>query len=105
MEEWAVFKTGGKQYKVSVGDLIAVEKVVPKGTNSITFDQILLFKSPKGLKIGKPFIEKAKIQGKVLEEFKDRKIKVVKFKPKSRYLKTQGHRQTKTRVLIEKIES
>lgn len=104
MSAWAVIKTGGKQYKVAEGDSISVEKLGPE-TESVSFDQVLLISKGEKLEVGQPFVEKAKVKGKILENFKDKKVRVVKFKSKSRYLRTTGHRHQLTRVLIEKIES
>lgn len=105
MDMWAVIKSGAKQYKVSEGDKIAIEKVEPDSKGAISFNEVLLIKQDKDLVLGKPLVEKAKVTGKVLENFRDEKIRVVKFKPKSKYLRTTGHRQSLTRVLIEKIQA
>jgi len=103
MVNWAVIKTGGKQYKVAEGDVIEVEKI-GQGSGPITFDEVLLVKNDDNLIIGKPLVEKAKVKGQILGNFKGKKIRVVKFKSKSRYTRTRGHRQQKTKVKIEKIE-
>lgn len=105
MDTWAVIKSGGKQYKVAEGDKIALDRINPDAKGNISFVEVLLVKNDKDLTIGKPLVEKAKVQGKVLEDFRGEKIRVVKFKPKSKYLRTTGHRQSLTRVLIEKIQS
>lgn len=105
MTSWAVVKIGGKQYKVSEGETLNVDKLNKNGQSDIVFDEVLALSSDKDFKIGKPYVEKAKVKSKVLETFKDKKVRVVKFKSKSRYLRTRGHRQQKTRILIEKIES
>lgn len=99
--KWAIIKTGGKQYKVSEGQKIVVEKLETKD-GKVTFDQVLLLGGDRNT-IGTPLVEKAKVSGKVLENFKEKKIRVVKFKSKSRYTRTSGHRQSKTKILIEKI--
>lgn len=104
MATWAVIKTGGKQFKVAEGDSIDIEKVLPDKTGAVIFDQVLLINNEGKLILGKPFVEKANVKAKLINEFKERKIRVIKFKPKSRYLRTSGHRQTKTRILIEKIK-
>ena len=102
MNTWAIVKTAGKQYKVEEGKTIVVEKLDGQKDTPISFDQVLVVGGEKSV-IGSPYIEKAKVKGKIVETFKDEKIRVVKFKRKSRYTRTQGHRQVKTRVLIEKI--
>lgn len=105
MDTWAIIKTGGKQYKVSEGDRVAVEKLHNQDKESITFSEILAVCTEGNLKVGQPYVDKAKVRGKILENIKDKKIRVVKYKSKSRYLRTTGHRQQKTKILIEKIES
>lgn len=103
MDTWAVIKTGGKQYKVSPGQTISVEKLNAADNSQIAFD-VLAVKGTKGLEIGTPLITKAKVKAKVVAQVKDKKVRVVKFKPKSRYLRTTGHRQPKTQILIEEIQ-
>lgn len=102
MGNWVIIKTGGKQYKVQEGDTISVEKLEAKG-DSVTFNNILAIYHQGQLKLGKPTLTGAKVKAKILGNFKDKKIRVVKFKPKSKYLRTRGHRQRKTKILIEKI--
>ena len=102
MESWAVVEAGGKQYKVKEGQILIVEKV-NTSKDQISLSQVLLNKKDDKLVIGKPLVEGAKVKVKVLGNFGDKKIKVVKFKSKSRYLRVRGHRQAKTKVLIEKI--
>ena len=106
MAIWAVIKLGGKQYKISEGETVNVDKLrLNSQSDTIVFSEVLLVGSGKDLKIGKPYVEKAKVKSKVLETFKDKKVRVVKFKSKSRYLRTRGHRQQKTKIFIDKIES
>ena len=102
MDTWAVIKTGGKQYIVKEGRTISVEKIEGDKGSKITFDQVLAFGGEKVI-VGTPLVDKAKVTGKLVETYKDKKIRVIKFKSKSRYLRTRGHRQQKTKVLIEKI--
>ena len=104
MDTWAVIKSQGKQYKVAEGDKFALDRIKPDAKGAISFNEVLLIKNDKEIILGKPLIEKAKVTGKVLEDFKGDKIRVVKFKPKAKYLRTTGHRQSLTRVLIEKIQ-
>ena len=104
MDTWAVIKTGGKQYKVAEGETLEVEKMDKKEGDSVKFDEVLLVNTNGNLKVGKPLVEKAAVKAKVLENFKSKKVRVVKFKSKSHYLRTYGHRQSKTKVLIEKIQ-
>ena len=102
MDKFAVIKTGGKQYLVSEGDLISVEKL-EASKESVVLSEVLLFYDSKGLVLGKPFIANAKVNAKVVDNFKGKKIRVVKFKSKSRYTRTRGHRHIRTKILIEKI--
>lgn len=105
MNSWAVIRTGGKQYKVAEGETLSVEKLEKKDGESVNFDEVLLVNTAGSLKIGKPLVDKAKVKAKIVDTFRDKKIRVVKYKSKSRYTRTTGHRQTKTKILIEKIES
>ncbi|MBI3282703.1 50S ribosomal protein L21 [Candidatus Curtissbacteria bacterium] len=101
---WAIIQTGGKQYKVEEGETVIVEKLDGDKAAKVFFDKVLAIGGDK-LSVGTPFLEKAKVNGKILETFRDRKVTVVKFKSKSRYLRRKGHRQHKTKVVIEKIVS
>lgn len=105
MSTWAVIKTGGKQYKVTEGQTIVVEKIEPTKDNQVVFDQVLLVKKDNQIHLGKPTVKEAKVFAKLQETFRDKKIRVVKFKPKSRYLRTRGHRQLQSRIIIQKISA
>ncbi|OHA27037.1 MAG: 50S ribosomal protein L21 [Candidatus Taylorbacteria bacterium RIFCSPHIGHO2_02_FULL_44_36] len=100
--EFAVIQTGGKQYKVSVGDTVKIEKLVGehKEGDKITFDKVLLVDNGKDTTIGTPFIAGAKVEAELVEIGRTKKIIVVKYKPKSRYLIRQGHRQHFFKVKI-----
>jgi large subunit ribosomal protein L21 len=100
-----VIKTGGKQYLVSPGDKIKIEKLDAKEGEEVNFDQVLLLEKGKSLKIGDPFVKGAKVIAKVLRQDKAKKIVVFKYKPKKRYQKKKGHRQPFTEVEILKISS
>ncbi len=102
MDTWAVIKTGGKQYKVAEGETISVEKLKAPKNGEILFE-VLAVKNDKGVHLGAPLLKKATVQAKFIEDFRDKKIRVVKYKPKSKYLRTTGHRQDKSRVTIETI--
>lgn len=101
--KYAVIRTGGKQYKVSEGDVLEIEKIEGKEKDKIVLDQVLLVRQEKKLLIGKPFLAKAKVKAEILAQFKDKKIRVAKFKAKSRYRRVRGHRQQKTKIKILKI--
>lgn len=102
MDTWTVIKTGGKQYKVSPGQTINVEKLNIPENGTVSVD-VLAVKNGKGLEIGTPLLSKAKVKAKVVAQTQDKKVRVVKYKPKSRYLRTTGHRQKKTQIKIEEI--
>ena len=102
---YAIIKTGGKQYKVAEGDTIYVEKLEAAVDDVVTFDQVLTVVTDGGVKVGKPLVDGAKVTGKVLQQGKEKKILVFKYKAKSNYRRRQGHRQPYTKVSIEKIEA
>jgi large subunit ribosomal protein L21 len=99
---FAIFENGGKQYKVSIGDTLQLEKMDVEVDDTITFKEVLLVSDDKDLDIGQPFVNKT-IQAKVLDQNRAKKIRVVKFKSKKRYHKVQGHRQSYTEVEIISI--
>jgi len=101
----AIIKTGGKQYKVSVGDKIKVEKIEGEKGSTVTFNEVLFLGDEKNSKIGKPFISGAKIEGKIIKTAKEKKVVGIKFKPKERYKVKFGHRQIMTEVEITKIKN
>ena len=102
---FAVIKTGGKQFRVQVGDILDVEKLDLDEGHKVTFDNVLLVEHNKDTLIGTPVVEKAQVVGEVMENFKDKKVLVFKKKRRKQYRKTSGHRQLLTRVKIEKIIS
>jgi len=101
----AVIKTGGKQYLVSPGDKIKIEKVNKKEGQDITFKDVLLVEKRNKIEIGNPLVKGAKVIGKVLKHDKAKKIIVFKYKSKTRYKVKKGHRQPFTEVEITKIET
>lgn len=101
---YAIIKTGGKQYVVEEGKVISIEKLDVEEGAEVTFDEVLLV-SGDNVKIGQPNVAGAKVTGKVLEQGKERKIRIFKYKAKSNYRRRQGHRQPFTKVKIEKIEA
>ena len=101
---YAIIKTGGKQYRVSEGDVLSVEKLPVAEGEEVVFDQVLTVVADGDVKIGKPVLEGAKVTAKVVEHGKGEKILVFKYKAKSNYRKRQGHRQPYTKVEISKIE-
>ena len=101
---YAIIKTGGKQYRVAEGDEIYVEKLAANEGDEVAFDQVLTIVNDDDVKVGKPFVECAKVTAKVEAQGKAKKILVFKYKAKSNYRRRQGHRQPFTKVVIEKIE-
>ncbi|MFH1608534.1 MAG: 50S ribosomal protein L21 [Patescibacteria group bacterium] len=104
--EFAVIKTGGKQYKVSKGDFVYIEKIKGefKEGDKITFDQVLLVDDGKDTTIGTPVIKGAKVDAEIVEIGRERKVLVMKYKQKSRYLRRNGHRQLYFKVKIISIK-
>ncbi|WP_297811041.1 50S ribosomal protein L21 [uncultured Finegoldia sp.] len=101
---FAIIKTGGKQYKVSEGDVVKVEKIEAEAGDKIEFDQVLLV-AGDDVKVGSPVVEGAKVKAEVLAQKKDKKVVIFKFKAKKNYRKKKGHRQPYTLVKIEKIDA
>lgn len=102
---FAVIKTGGKQYLVSPGDKIKVEKLDKKEDKEFNFDQILLLVKGNTVKIGSPLVKGAKVKAKILKQDKAKKVIVFKYRAKKRYQKKIGHRQPYSQVEILKILS
>lgn len=100
---YAIIETGGKQYTVSEGDIIKVEKLATAEGETVELDKVLAISKDGKLSVGNPWL-KAKVQAKVLKHGKGDKIIVFKYKPKKNYRKKQGHRQPFTEIQIEKIE-
>lgn len=104
--EFAVIETGGKQYKVSKGDTIKIEKLAGKHKegDKIVFDKVLLVDNGADTTIGTPYIEKAKVVGTISVIGRSPKVTVIKYKQKSRYFKKNGHRQPFFKVKIEGVK-
>ncbi|EEB36441.1 50S ribosomal protein L21 [Anaerococcus hydrogenalis] len=100
---YAIIKTGGKQYKVSEGDLVRVEKLNAEVGESVSFEDVLLVKSDSDLKVGTPTVENAKVEATVKDQAKDKKIVVFKYRPKKASKTKKGHRQPYTLVEINNI--
>jgi large subunit ribosomal protein L21 len=100
---YAIIATGGKQYKVSEGDVIRVEKLDVEVGSSVTFDQVLAV-SDKELKVAAD-VANASVTGTVMDQGKARKVIVYKYKRKTGYHKKNGHRQAYTQVKIDKINA
>lgn len=104
MAKIAVIKTGGKQYKVTEGQVIKVEKIDKKEGETIKFETLLTAtEDGKDVNIGKPSLGEV-VEGKITEQDRDKKITVVKYKNKTRYVRNKGHRQAYTKVEISSIK-
>ena len=99
----AIIKTGGKQYIVTVGMKLEVEKLNKALGEEVVFDEVLLVSKNGEVSVGAPFIDGARVTAISEGEKRNKKIRIVKFKSKVRYHKTQGHRQTKSVVTIKTI--
>ena len=101
---YAIIATGGKQYKVSEGDIIKVEKLCVEAGETYTFDQVLAV-NHESLVVGNPVVDGATVTASVLGDGKGKKVIVYKYKRKTGYHKKNGHRQQYTAVKIEKINA
>ena len=100
---YAIIETCGRQHKVAVGDVVKLELLHEEEGNEVTFDKVLMVSNEGNLQVGSPYVENAVVKAKVLENGKDKKIIVFKFKPKKDYRRKQGHRQPFTMVEITEI--
>jgi len=101
---YAIIATGGKQYKVAEGDIIKVEKLGIEAGATVTFDQVLVVNNGE-VKVGEPTVAGASVTATVVEEGKNKKVIVYRYKRKTGYHKKNGHRQPFTKVKIEKINA
>lgn len=102
---YAIISTGGKQYKVSEGDVVRVEKLGLAEGDTVTFDQVLMVSTDSGLNVGSPYVANATVTATVVKDGKGKKITIYKYKSKKGYHKKQGHRQPFTEVTISKINA
>lgn len=100
---YAIVQTGGKQYKVSAGETIDVERLPVEEGSTIELDQVLLVADGDNVRVGTPTVEGAKVIAEVVGEGKGEKVIVFKYKPKVRYRRMKGHRQPHTRLAIKEI--
>jgi large subunit ribosomal protein L21 len=101
---YAVIKTGGKQYRVSEGDTITVEKLPEQPGTKITFNEVLLVGEGDSIRVGRPTVQGASVSGEILDQIKGDKVIAFKFKRRKGYHRTVGHRQKLTKVKISTIK-
>ena len=100
---YAVIRTGGKQHRVSEGDVIAIEKITGSRGDTVVFDQVLMLEKEGDIRIGRPVVEGAKVTGEILAQTKAAKLIVFKMKKRKGYHKKNGHRQQLTSMKIKEI--
>ena len=101
---YAVINASGKQYKVTPGLIVEVDKIDGEKDSSIDFSEVLLLGDEKNVVIGTPFVKGAVVRGTILDQMKGEKIRVAKFKAKSRYHRTKGFRASLTKIKITEIK-
>ena len=102
---YAIVRTGGKQYKVSEGDLLTVEKLGGEVGQAVAFEDVLLFSDGETVNVGQPVLENVSVKGEIVEQLRAKKVLVFKYKRRKRYRRKQGHRQQYTTVRIDAIEA
>jgi large subunit ribosomal protein L21 len=102
---YAVIASGGKQYKVQEGEILKVEKLDGQVGSEVAFDQVLLLSDGEAVKIGQPTLADVAVRGHIIEQGREKKILVFKYKRRKRYRRKQGHRQSYTAVKIDRIEA
>ncbi len=101
----AIIKTGGHQYRIKDGDVIKVQKLEGSVGDTVKFEQVLLIKDGESVKVGTPTVDGAVVEGKIVEQGREKKIIVFFYRNKTRNRKKNGHRQPFTKVKIERIVS
>ncbi len=102
---YAVFKTGGKQYRASTGDVIKVEKIEAEKGATVELDQVLMVGEGEDVKVGTPYLKGGKVAVTVVDQGRRDKIKVIKFKRRKNYRRLMGHRQYFTQIEITSIDA
>ena len=102
---FAVFESGGKQHRVSEGEIVRLEKLGGEPGDAVEFDKVMLIAEGDNVNVGAPYIEGGKVTAEVVAHDRSRKIKVVKFKRRKNYLRQHGHRQWYTEVKITSISA
>jgi large subunit ribosomal protein L21 len=102
---YAIIRTGGKQYRVQAGDVVRVERLTAAVGASVTLDDVLLIGDEGSTRIGAPRVENASVVGTVVEQDRDAKIRIFKYKKRKHYRRTKGHRQSFTAVRIDRVQA
>ena len=103
IKDYAIFQSGSRQYRASVGDTVVLDKMPLEPGSPVEFDDVLLVSKGGKVRVGAPTVSGAKVKARVLEQGRDKKIIVFKYKSKIRYRRKTGHRQDHTKVSIEGI--
>ncbi len=101
---FAIIKSGGKQYKVTEGAVVKLEKIEKGIGENIEFDQVLMLQNGEEVKVGSPVVEGAKVTAEVLEQGRHKKVNIIKFRRRKHSMKRQGHRQYYTAVKVTAIQ-
>ena len=102
---YAIIETGGKQYKVSEGDIITVEKLAVEAGSEYKFDKVLVLAKEGDIKVGAPYVEGAAVTAEVIGDGKAKKVVIYKYKPKKGYRRRKGHRQNYSKIEIKAINA
>jgi len=102
---YAVIKTGGKQYRVSEGETLKIDKLEVDSGKKVTFNEVLMIADGENVQVGSPLLEKASVEAKVISQGKGKKVNILKFKRRKHSMKRQGHRQLFTEIKIGKIKA
>lgn len=101
---YAIIQTGGKQYKVTEGSVLKIEKLNVEPGDRLTLDQVLMVSDDNEVRVGDPLVANAQVIATVLEQGREKKVVVYKYKKRKNYRRKQGHRQPYTKIKVEKIE-
>ncbi|MFZ4577607.1 MAG: 50S ribosomal protein L21 [Myxococcota bacterium] len=104
MATYAIIQTGGKQYRAEVGTQLTVEKLEGERGAEVVFDRVLLLSGDNGVQVGVPTVDGARVVGTVVEQTRDKKVLIHKYRRRKNSRKTMGHRQSITRVRISAVE-
>ncbi len=102
---YAIIRSGGKQYRVEPGDVVRLESLEAEVGSSVTLEDVLLVGEGDDIRVGAPRVDDAAVEGIVVEQGRDRKIRVFKQKRRKHYRRTRGHRQSFTAVRIERVQA